>query len=232
MTIMKSDTSHVSIAENLQELIDAKADIKSAIESKGVEVTGGLTTYADAIREIDGGVSGVWKLNDEIKLAYSTFSTIPTYIDTSDVTNGWLLFGHCDSLVEVRNISTSKMTQMHYMFFECPNLIKVAELDASNVSNVFQMFGDDDVTDYMPIVRDLAGFTNLGKRSYITGTEDFLRPCHYLTRESVVNVFNKLYDRKAAGYSVVTIKLYIDVMDKLTDTDIAIATNKGWTVSV
>lgn len=55
MTIMKSDTSHVSIAENLQELIDAKADIKSAIESKGVEVTGGLTTYADAIREIETG---------------------------------------------------------------------------------------------------------------------------------------------------------------------------------
>ena len=43
----------MSIADKLQDLIDAKADMKSAIESKGVEVTGGLSTYADAIRDIE-----------------------------------------------------------------------------------------------------------------------------------------------------------------------------------
>ena len=41
-----------TIADKLQELINSKADMKSAITEKGVEVEGGLTTYADAIRKI------------------------------------------------------------------------------------------------------------------------------------------------------------------------------------
>ena len=42
----------MSIADKLQELIDSKADMKSAIAEKGVNVEGGLTTYAGAIRKI------------------------------------------------------------------------------------------------------------------------------------------------------------------------------------
>lgn len=45
----------MSIADKLQELIDSKADMKSAIAEKGVEVEGGLVTYADAIRQIQQG---------------------------------------------------------------------------------------------------------------------------------------------------------------------------------
>ena len=41
-----------TIADKLQELINSKADMKSAIAEKGVEVEGGLTTYAAAIRKI------------------------------------------------------------------------------------------------------------------------------------------------------------------------------------
>lgn len=45
----------MSIADKLQELIDSKADMKSAIAEKGVEVEGGLTSYASAIRKIQQG---------------------------------------------------------------------------------------------------------------------------------------------------------------------------------
>ena len=49
----------MSIADKLTLLINTKQDIKSAISEKGVEVTGGMTTYADAIRRIEtGGVEG------------------------------------------------------------------------------------------------------------------------------------------------------------------------------
>ena len=44
-----------TIADKLQELINSKADMKSAIAEKGVEVEGGLTTYAAAIRKIQQG---------------------------------------------------------------------------------------------------------------------------------------------------------------------------------
>lgn len=42
----------MSISDRLQELISCKSDIKTAIEEKGVSVTGGLSTYAEAIDEI------------------------------------------------------------------------------------------------------------------------------------------------------------------------------------
>ena len=48
----------MSIADKLQELINSKADMKSAIAEKGVEVEGGLTTYAAAIRKIQQGSGG------------------------------------------------------------------------------------------------------------------------------------------------------------------------------
>ena len=47
-----------TIADKLQELINSKADMKSAIAEKGVEVEGGLTTYAAAIRKIQQGSGG------------------------------------------------------------------------------------------------------------------------------------------------------------------------------
>ena len=45
----------MSIADKLQELVDSKDDMKSAIREKGVEVEGGLTSYASAIRKIQTG---------------------------------------------------------------------------------------------------------------------------------------------------------------------------------
>lgn len=49
---MKLDTSHGSIADKLQDLVTAKADMKAALQEKGVTPTGGLSTYADAISKI------------------------------------------------------------------------------------------------------------------------------------------------------------------------------------
>lgn len=43
----------MTTAEYLNDLITAKEDMKSAIEEKGVEVTGGLTSYADAINSLN-----------------------------------------------------------------------------------------------------------------------------------------------------------------------------------
>lgn len=44
-----------TIAEQLQDLVEAKSDMKAALIEKGAAPIGGLTTYADAIRGIDTG---------------------------------------------------------------------------------------------------------------------------------------------------------------------------------
>ena len=47
-----------TIAENLQTIKDSTEAIKQAIIDKGVTISGGLTTYADAIKNISGGGEG------------------------------------------------------------------------------------------------------------------------------------------------------------------------------
>lgn len=221
----------MTISDKLNDLITAKADMKAALQEKGVAPTGGLSTYADAIRDIEGGDVGIWKIPETVKFGYSQFSTIPAVIDTSNVKDAWFLFGECDKLSEVRSFNTSNMTQWHYMFWGSINIHYVAELDASNVYHVSYMFGHDYYDDEISNVYDLDGFTNLGKQRYMVGTEQFLHCCPNLTRQSLINVFNKLYDRASAGYEIMNIKLHYNAFKRLTDADIAIATNKGWTVT-
>ena len=53
------------------------------------------------------------------------------------------------------------------------------------------------------------------------------------TRESILNIFNDLYDLNLLGFTFVnkpTIKLGATVWKRVTDEDIKIATDKGWTV--
>ena len=45
-----------------------------------------------------------------------------------------------------------------------------------------------------------------------------------------MNVINGLYDRASAGLSVITLKLHANHLAMLSEDDIAIATNKGWTI--
>ena len=43
----------MNTAEYLNTLIECKEDMKAAIEERGITITGGLSTYADAIEEIE-----------------------------------------------------------------------------------------------------------------------------------------------------------------------------------
>lgn len=286
MTIMKSDTSHVSIAENLQELIDAKADIKSAIESKGVEVTGGLTTYADAIREIETGDiivegSGIdytligWTIDDSVAqneidktisnkdieyskmvmekfkdgfnvaygqsdydLWYSLYRNIVymPIVNSSTQTDFSNLFGRAytssnntrPALKVFPSLNTLYARDMEFMFRGCHELESVGLLDCTNVQFIEQMFVGCNR------LQHLEGFTNLGlsiktSASLADGCL-YLRDSPILTTESVLNVFNTIASVSTSKQCSIT--LHNDVMDKLTAEDIAIATNKGWTVSV
>lgn len=250
MTIMKSDTSHVSIAENLQELIDAKADMKSAIESKGVEVTGGLSTYADAIREIETG--DIRSEYDGISFTGSRFRE-PPYFDTSWMTDMSGMFFDCNFIVIVPHYDTSNVTDMHGMFGSCEDLTTVPQFDTSKVTNMRDMFDGDWALKSVPLLdtskvtnisgmfincsslTDVGGFKNLGMQPTLITTDMFgndnLGRARYLTHDSIMNIINNLYDRKSAGYSVVTLPFSSANLGRISDEEKAIATNKGWILS-
>lgn len=84
----------------------------------------------------------------------------------------------------------------------------------------------------------IGGFIDLGKGFLQNGTASnhlmyFNNEMQNLTKESLLNIFNGLYDLNLLGFTFVnqpTIKLGAKNFARLTDEDIKIATNKGWTV--
>ena len=66
---------------------------------------------------------------------------------------------------------------------------------------------------------------------YIPNYRLDLSPCSLLTKQSIINVLNNLYDIASKGCNTQSIVLGSTNIAKLTEDEIAIATNKGWTVS-
>lgn len=176
----------MSIADNLQELISCKSDIKTAIEEKGVSVTGGLSTYADAVREIS---VEEWAPYDGIKFMYSTCTQIPKFstknikstkemffrcdfthdpeqnpnfvgcpaIETGHITNMASMFQFCTNLVSIPNYDTSSCVNMSYMFDTCNSLLTLPLLEAGKCRDISWMMGNG----YQ--LRHIGGLKDLGK---------------------------------------------------------------------
>lgn len=196
-----------------------------------------------------------------VKLMDSTFygcvalQDIP-YFDTSNVVSAFGMFKRCRNLITIPKYNFSSLIDMGEMFVECEKLINIPEINTKSVRWMvnsflnclslislplldcgkvvcFQPFGSYG-SDYSYAISDIQGFKNLGKVSYLNNTMSNtinFSDLDKLTRESCINIFNNLYDRKTAGFSNITIRFNSKVISLLSDNDIAIATNKGWTLS-
>ena len=135
-------------------------------------------------------------------------------IDTSAVTTMEDMFQYC-SKVKSLNLSkfdTSNVTNMSFMFYNCSSLTSVPLFDTSNVTNMAYMF------------RDCSSLTTLGGFTGLKVSLD-LSSCSLLTKESILNVFNKAANVTS---SPKILTLGTTNLSKLTDAEKAIATNKGW----
>ena len=160
--------------------------------------------------------------------ACSALTSIPQ-LDTSNVTNMSYMFYGCGALTSIPQLDTSNVNNIGYMFYNCSKLTTIPKLDASKVTNVSNFSGNSSNAS----VKHIGGFENLGMYKTVSGTNNanFVGNFPNLTKESVLNVLNGLYDRASAGYSVLTLKLHPNALARLTADDIAIATNKGWTIA-
>ena len=140
--------------------------------------------------------------------------------DTSNVTNMNNMFEGCSSLtsLDVSNFDTSKVTTMNNMFASCSSLtsLDVSNFDTSKVTSMPSMFHDCSKLSNLTLGNDWA--SNSSIKSF------GLYSCP-LTHESAVDVINKLATR---DNSPVT-KFSLNV--KLSQSEIDVATNKGWSVS-
>lgn len=162
----------------------------------------------------------------------SNLTSIPQ-LDTSNVTNISYMFKNCDKLISIPDFNCVKVTNFgssssYSWLYGCSSLQSIGVIDCDSVTNIGYVLGNNART----YLTHLGGFRNLGKASSVSNTNGsyFMAYAPNLTYESVLNVLNGLYDRASAGLSVLTLKLHANHLAMLSEDDIAIATNKGWTI--
>ena len=135
------------------------------------------------------------------------------------------MYYNCKALNTASSIKFTNFTDISYMYYGCTSLTSIPKMDCGNIEKC------DSFAASCSALTTLGGFTNLGQKANLTGTDWMFRYSPALTRDSILNVFNKLYDRASAGYSVLTFHINSTPLALLSEDDIAIATNKGWTIS-
>jgi surface protein len=141
--------------------------------------------------------------------------------DTSNVTSMSTMFQACENLttLDVSNFDTSNVTSMSTMFQNCKSL---TTLDLSNW-DVSKCTGSSSLGNY--IFAKCGGLTNFKSFKNISANISF-SSCTELTHDSLMSIINNL----ATVTSTKTLTLGATNLAKLTADEVAIATNKGWTV--
>lgn len=163
----------------------------------------------------------------------SALKSIPN-INTSKATDISYAFSGCSQITTIPNIDTSLVQNMSGLFSNCNKLISVPALDATHVTNISDIFNNTFS------VINIGGFINLGQ-SYETDKEtgwpDYTltlaqTDSSETTHDSLMNIINNLYNIKSKGCKAQKLIMSQTDYNKLTAEEIAIATNKGWTVTV
>lgn len=151
------------------------------------------------------------------------------------------LFNGCSKLreVDLRNFLTD-ISSAQYVFAGCTSL-ETINMDGITLNRI-----NGQSTNYGAFRDWFKGCTNLKNLTFGTGLGAALSssstsncfyidltPCSLLTHDSLVDFLTKLADvsDKGAPVAVTTVRLGSTNLAKLTAEEIAIATNKGWTVS-
>lgn len=150
------------------------------------------------------------------------------------------MFKGCKKLAEVPQLNTSKNISIANMFSGCNNITYIPLLDCGKVSSCGQALYFS-----VPLTQEVTieGFKDLGK-AYTQKSKGYygykleLYRIPNLTHDSLMNIINNLYDLNltydvANGGTLYEQGLSIGATNiaKLTEEEIAIATNKGWIVS-
>lgn len=150
--------------------------------------------------------------------------------NTSNVLTADSCFRDCKSLKKITSLNVGKTTSMKEMFSDCTALEEVCELDCKNNKNVQAMFNYDSNLTTLGGLKDL-GKAYTGSSVNYTSYNLNLTTCTNLTKQSLLNVINGLYDLASHNKAAQGLFLGDVNLAKLTAEEVAIATNKGWNVS-
>ena len=214
------------------------------------------------VKGVGGGMKAFFDAGGKCQGSTATsFDSIISFGDTSDVTYMNSMFSSCSRLTSVPSFDTSKVTDMNYMFSSCSSLRSAPLLDTSKVTNMNSMFygcqkltsvpsfDTSKVTDmnYMfyscSSLRSVPSFDT----SKVTNMNYMFASCYELETIHMKNIGASLDIRDCTKLtrealleiignlktvtSTKTLKMGSTNLAKLTEEDKAIATNKGWTLA-
>lgn len=163
--------------DSLEILSATKYDIKNAIYEKGVEVEGGLVTYADAIRKIKTSDVDYFKVYKGVKFGGSTISQFPKLIFEEGYIDASLLFVGCDNITTIPQIDMTKFTNTGQMFDGCVKLGYLPPLNLPNIIRCEYMFascGGGEVQD-IEMINSINAY-GMFKRSNLTKINKLILP--------------------------------------------------------
>ena len=168
-----------------------------------------------AIPQLD--TSAVTDMSQMFRFCYS-LTAVPQ-LNTSAVTNMRSMFNSCDSLTVIPQLDTSAVTNMSSMFNGCDSLTAIPQLDTSAVTNMSNMFSY------------CYSLTAIALDNTVTGWAGYaisLSDCS-LGHSAIVAFFNSLPTITSAKAITLTGNPGVS---ELTDAEKAIATGKGWTLTL
>ena len=147
--------------------------------------------------------------------------------NTDKVTSCSEMFTRCRSIqhIDLSHWDTRNITDTSHMFFGCINL-RVLNLDGWNTQSVETMTSMFEVCAQITTLNLGPGF---GRMKDKVGTLDLSMMSNWT--DSSVQSLTKLYDRKANGLGVITIKLSAATKSALGTNGIQTLTAKGYTIA-
>lgn len=136
--------------------------------------------------------------------------------------------------LSLAGLDTQQVGTFGYCFNNCSNLVTL-NLTGCNFRSTNNMTSI--VANCTALTTILGGFQNVGQNYGTSASSNYaqytinLSASTNLTHDSLVTVINSLYDIATAGTNTQSLVLGSTNLAKLSSTEIAVATNKGWSVS-
>ena len=218
------------------------------IDTRNVTSMDYMFSFCEGLKSLNisnWNTSNVTNMRCTFNCCYNLTSVDASNWNTSNVTTMQGMFNQCNKLttVDVSNWNTSNVTTMDSMFGRCTLLttIDVSNFNTSNVTSMLNMFTNctsltsldlssfntSNVTDTSSMFAGCSKITTLTPPAINMKISHSLSPCTLLTASELVKWLNSLPIITTSQ----TLTLGSTLLAKLSSTEKAIATNKGWTLA-